>query len=375
VPEQAVIREANLHDLDELVRLEGSGFKSSDQFSREQLRYLLSRANATTFVIEEVGKVMGAAIMLWRRNSFIGRMYSLVVDPAFQGRGLGSKLMRSCEESAIRRGCKQLSLEVRADNERAMVFYKRHDYKVTETLPGFYADGANGLRMVKTLEDRGPADFTLEVPYYAQTLDFTCGPACLMMAMKYFTHQLALNRSLELMLWKEATLIFMTSGIGGCGPFGLAVAAERRGYQSRVILSDQRTPFLSSVRDQEKKDVIRLVHEQLKEEAESLGTISHYYNFTFEDIAQSMRGGAIPIVLISTYRLHKVKAPHWVIITGFDNRNVYFHDPYEGFYLDDKRQAQHLRIPIPEFRKMRRYGKNVQKSVVFISENQAIVEG
>ena len=368
MPEQAIVREANLNDLDDLVRLEQRGFKASDQFSREQLRYLLTRANATTFVVEEVGKIMGDAIILWRRNSYIGRMYSLVVDPAFQGQGLGSRLMRTCEESAIRRGCNQMSLEVRADNERAIVFYKRHDYEVTESLPGFYSDGANGLRMTKALEERAPAEFSLEVPYYAQTLDFTCGPACLMMAMKYFTPQLALNRSLELVLWKEATLIFMTSGTGGCGAFGLAVAAERRGYQSRVILSDQRTPFLSSVRDQEKKDVIRLVHEQLKEEAESLGSVSHYYNFTFEDIAQAMRGGAIPIVLISTYRLHKVKAPHWVIVTGFDSRNVYFHDPYEGFYMEDKRQAQHLRIPIPEFRKMRRYGKNLQKSVVFIAD-------
>ena len=121
MPEQAIIREANLNDLDELVRLEQRGFSVPDQFSREQLRYLLSRANATTFVIEEVGKIMGAAIILWRRNSYTGRMYSLVVDPSFQGQGLGRRLMRTCEESAIRRGCRQLSLEVRADNERAMV--------------------------------------------------------------------------------------------------------------------------------------------------------------------------------------------------------------------------------------------------------------
>jgi ribosomal protein S18 acetylase RimI-like enzyme len=370
VPEQSIIREAALNDLKDLVRLEQSGFKSIDQFSRQQLRYLLGRANATTYIVEEEGRVMGAATMLWRRNSSIGRLYSIVVDPAFQGRGLGSKLLRACEDAALRRGCTLLSLEVRAANEKAIVFYQRHGYQTTDSLPGFYADGASGLRMAKELEYREPADFSLEVPYYAQTLDFTCGPACLMMAMKYFSPQLALNRSLELMLWKEATLIFMTSGIGGCDPFGLAVAAERRCYQSRVILSDQRTPFLSSVRDQEKKEVIRLVHGQLKDEATSLGVISHYYNFTFEDIAQSMREGAIPIVLISTYRLHRVKAPHWVVVTGFDNRNVYFHDPYEGFYLEDQRQAQHLRITIPEFRKMRRYGKNVPKSVVFVSGPQ-----
>ena len=37
---------------------------------------------------------------------------------------------------------------------------------------------------------------------------------------------LTLDRTLELRVWREATTIFMTSGHGGCGPDGLALAAE-----------------------------------------------------------------------------------------------------------------------------------------------------
>jgi predicted double-glycine peptidase len=217
---------------------------------------------------------------------------------------------------------------------------------------------------VKPVTKRRQPGIRLAVPYYAQTLEFTCGPACLMMAMKYHDPRLTLDRSLELILWKEATLIFMTSGLGGCGPFGLAVAAQRRGFQARVVLADQQTAFLASVRSQEKKDVIRLVDAQLRAEAQALGVTQEYFNFTFEDIARAIRQNAIPIVLISTYRLHRVKAPHWVVVTGFDRRNVYFHDPYEGFYTG---QAQHVRIAIPEFRRLRRYGKAVNKSVIFVS--------
>ena len=121
------------------------------------------------------------------------------------------------------------------------------------------------------------------------------------------------------------------------------------------------------MRTEEKREVIRLVHQQLREEAQALGVQETYHSFTFEDIRQGMREGAVPIVLISTYRLHKAKAPHWVVVTGFDDRNVYFHDPYEGFYEDDRSKAQHLRIPIREFNKMGRYGKEIQKSVVFVS--------
>ncbi|MDE2089748.1 MAG: peptidase C39 family protein, partial [Gammaproteobacteria bacterium] len=36
------------------------------------------------------------------------------------------------------------------------------------------------------------------IPYYRQTLDFTCGPAALMMAMKALDSKLPFNRKLEL---------------------------------------------------------------------------------------------------------------------------------------------------------------------------------
>jgi ribosomal protein S18 acetylase RimI-like enzyme/predicted double-glycine peptidase len=367
--EQSVVRMATVKDLDALVRLEKIGF-SSDQFDRDQILYLLSEANATAFVVEHDGQVCGAAIMAWRKNAAIGRLYSIVIDPLFQGCGLGSKLLQVCEDAAVDRGCDRVSLEVRVDNKRAIALYERRGYSVTEPLPEYYADGGAGLRMVKTLTKRRQRGIRLAVPYYAQTLGFTCGPACLMMAMKYHDPRLTLDRSLELRLWKEATLIFMTSGLGGCGPFGLAVAAQRRGFQARVILADHQTPFLTSVRSQQKRDVIRLVDTQLREEAQALGVIQESFNCTFEDIAQALRRNAIPIALISTYRLHKVKAPHWVVITGFDRRNVYVHDPYEGFYSG---HAQHVRISIAEFRRMRRNAKAVNNSAIFVSRaRQAI---
>jgi hypothetical protein len=54
-----------------------------------------------------------------------------------------------------------------------------------------------------------------------------------MMAMKALDPAMELNRTLELRLWREATTIFMTSGHGGCGPYGLALSAYRRGFPWR----------------------------------------------------------------------------------------------------------------------------------------------
>lgn len=207
----------------------------------------------------------------------------------------------------------------------------------------------------------------LKIPYYGQTLEFTCGPACMMMAFKYFNPELKLTRSLEMTLWRESTLIFMTSGMGGCGPFGMALAARRRGYSARVVLSAEQPPFFSSVRSEYKRKIIRLVHEDLKAKCSSLGVKAGIYDFTLEDIAEEMSSGLVPIVLISTYRLHGDRAPHWVTLTGYDSEYVYFHDSYEGFYEHDIKLARNISIPLAEFNSMRRYGKDLYKCAIFIA--------
>lgn len=359
------IRPATAEDLDALVKLEQRGF-TSDRFSRDQLNYLVTRARATTLVLEYDGQVAGAAIILWRRGLTIGRIYNIVIDPNYHSKGFGARLLEVCELEAIRRGCTEASLEVRLDNRQAIGFYEKHGYRIHETIENYYTDGASALKMIKTLTQVRPKLLRLKVPYYAQTQEFTCGPACLMMAFKHFNAETSIGRKLELVLWKESTLVFMTSGIGGTGPFGLALAAQRRGFPTRVILSREQTPFFSSVRSEDKRRVIRLVHEDSKAKALALGVRADYYDFTFTEIAGELTQGRIPIVLISTYRLHGDHAPHWVAVTGFDDEFVYFHDPYEKFYEDEVHRARNVRIPIEQFSRMRRYGRDLYKSVIFV---------
>jgi hypothetical protein len=53
------------------------------------------------------------------------------------------------------------------------------------------------------------------VPFYGQTLEFTCGPAALMMAMAR-SARFAARPAHRIKLWRESTTIYMTSGHGGC---------------------------------------------------------------------------------------------------------------------------------------------------------------
>jgi len=205
------------------------------------------------------------------------------------------------------------------------------------------------------------------VPYYEQTLEFTCGPAALMMAMGALDAGIELNRRLELRLWRESTTVFMTSGHGGCGPFGLALAAHHRGFTVEVYVNDESALFVDSVRSAEKKQVICLVQEDFIAEMKQLAVPLHYRRISVDEMQAEFMQGAIPMVLISSYRIYQEKFPHWVVVTGFDERFIYVHDSYVD-YEKGKTVTDCVNMPIPRkaFAGMARYGKSGQRAVLII---------
>ncbi|MBI2170781.1 MAG: GNAT family N-acetyltransferase [Chloroflexi bacterium] len=145
------IQPATVTDLDALAELERIGFPL-DQYSNERLKYLLKHANASSYKVEASGRIQAYAMVLWRRASRVGHLYSIVTHPDFQGRGLGGALLSRLETDAAARGCDRIRLEVRADNTTAIRFYLDRGYKVVKELPGFYSEDAPGLRMAKRLQ-------------------------------------------------------------------------------------------------------------------------------------------------------------------------------------------------------------------------------
>jgi hypothetical protein len=188
-----------------------------------------------------------------------------------------------------------------------------------------------------------------------------------MMAMKALNPDLQLDRRLELRLWREATSIYMTTGHGGCGPYGLAAAAHKRGFQVEVFVK-QRGVFLSdSVRNPDKKEVMRIVEEDFLERLRDYAVPIHQRIIKFGEVQDLFAAGGIPIVLISSWRIYEHRAPHWVVITGFEQRFIYVHDPFvdadEGESVSD---CINMPIARREFERMARYGRSGQSAVVIL---------
>jgi Peptidase_C39 like family len=247
-----------------------------------------------------------------------------------------------------------------------LALFRRHGYRQFEEVLDYYEDHMDALRFEKSLAPHLHPEL-LKVPYYEQTLDFTCGPACLMMAMKALSPALELHRKLELRIWREATTIFMTSGHGGCSPYGLALAAYYRGFDLEVYVNESGVFLVDSVRSQEKKEVVRLVQEDMIEEIEQLPIALHYGSLGVDALQQKFEGGGIPVVLISSYRIYGERFPHWVVVTGFDAQYIYAHDPFVD-YAQGETVTDSINMPISrrEFQRMARYGRAGQKAIVIL---------
>jgi len=361
-----MIRRATPDDLDALVALEARCF-ATDRITRRSFRYLLTRAHSVTLVFEEDGAILAYALTLFSKVTALARLYSIAVDASLRGRGVGRRVLEASEREALDRGCVSMRSEVRLDNDASLALFRKAGYHQFDQVDDYYEDHMGALRFERTLAP--PLDLTqVPVPYYQQTTDFTCGPASLMMAMKALDPGLELDRKLELRLWRESTSIFMTSGHGGCGPYGLALSAHHRGYRVEVFVKESGVFMVETVRNPEKKEVMRLVEEDFLEEIETVGVPVHYRGIRFDEIQERFAAGGIPLVLISSWRIYGERLPHWVVLTGFCERFIYVHDPFVDVEEGETR-ADSVNMPIAraEFERMARYGRSGQRAVVIVS--------
>lgn len=237
--------------------------------------------------------------------------------------------MEAAEEYALQQRRPYLRLEVRKDNPAAIALYEKRGYRLFAQTPDYYEDHQDALRYQKRLLFLPDNAERLHLPWVQQTTPFTCGPACLMMALAALKQQPP-STTEELLLWREATTIFMTAGHGGCHPMGLALAARQRGLEARVWCNQTGPLFVDSVRDTEKKAVITTLHNYFVETCKAQSLPVCYEDFSAADLDDAIAAGSIVLVLISTWRLDGRKAPHWVAISGSDEECFYIHDPDPG---------------------------------------------
>ncbi|UPG94491.1 GNAT family N-acetyltransferase [Luteibacter aegosomatissinici] len=145
------VRRAEVSDLDDLVALEEATF-DTDRLSRAQYRKHLDSETAQVLVASaNHRRFLGTAVVFYRKGTTVARLYSIATKPQARGKGVGSALIEAAEDAARARGCRALRLEVRKDNQVAIRLYERMGYHRIGEYAKYYGDGADALRLEKSL--------------------------------------------------------------------------------------------------------------------------------------------------------------------------------------------------------------------------------
>ena len=334
-------RRATRQDLPALIELESLVF-SSDVIAPRQMKRFLQSQHSMIFIAQKQQQIAGYALLLFHQGTQLSRLYSIAVNPNFRGQQIAQHLVEICEQSALEQGSTTLRLEVRNDNIAAKNLYLKLGYKPLKTLIHYYDDLADGIRMQKRLTASLPKTL-LPMPLYIQTTPFTCGAACLLMAFSTLDKIFMPSRKEELQLWREATTIFMAAGHGGCSGHGLALAAKKRGFNVELWTRSDSTPFIDSVRDTNKKEVIEIVHQDFCQQADELGIHHIMAPPNNGEIERWIEKGKCVLLLISTYRFNGYKEPHWIILSGMNEQFFFIHDPHSEAKSDISSSAS---IPV-----------------------------
>jgi [ribosomal protein S18]-alanine N-acetyltransferase len=145
-----VARRACLVDIDALEALENKAF-DGDRLSRRSLRYYIAAETVVIRVMKQGGALAAYSLLAFRKGSKIARLYSIAVDPAFEGYGLGRALLKTCEKDARGHGCDAMRLEVRIDNKRAIALYEKNGFERFDEIEDYYEDGATAICLRKAL--------------------------------------------------------------------------------------------------------------------------------------------------------------------------------------------------------------------------------
>jgi [ribosomal protein S18]-alanine N-acetyltransferase len=161
------IRDFRLDDFETLWHVDQECFSPGISYSRPELKFYVRRRGSFTFVAEQLAenaaeqssektaaepvdaKIAGFIVTQTGRT---GHIITIDVIATARRSGVGSKLLRAAEDRLRTGGSRAVGLETAVDNLSALAFYKRHGYSVFETVPRYYSNGVDALRMKKELE-------------------------------------------------------------------------------------------------------------------------------------------------------------------------------------------------------------------------------
>ena len=119
---------------------------------KEFLEFLTKHEETDTYIWNDKdGNTVGFFVIIDFPNENMCELYNIGVDPKFQGKGYGKKMMSFAEELAKNNKRDKMKLVTNVKNIQAVDFYKRIEYRIIKEVPNYYGDGETRYLFEKKL--------------------------------------------------------------------------------------------------------------------------------------------------------------------------------------------------------------------------------
>jgi hypothetical protein len=150
-----------------------------------------------------------------------------------------------------------------------------------------------------------------------------------MMAMKYLDNDVHFGKGLEIDIWREGNLV----AVLGTSRFGLAYSAAVRGFSARVTSNTGGIDFVDKFVPPLNEQDMQLLKEQFYERrtrCKKMGVREKQETITSETLRKSLFVNHVPLIVTNSLFFSKEDLPHWIAVTGIDDKFMYFNNPSDA---------------------------------------------
>ncbi len=154
-PAAPVVRRAAESDVPALAALEAASL--DDPWPEDSLAVELTYPESLVLVAEQPGTTAPAGYAVYRALLGEGELLRLAVAPQARRRRIAGALLAAGDAALAAAGCDTCFLEVRADNQAAIAFYRAQGFHRIGRRRNYYGAGRDALLFARAVRPPRPA--------------------------------------------------------------------------------------------------------------------------------------------------------------------------------------------------------------------------
>ncbi len=162
----------------------------------------------------------------------------------------------------------------------------------------------------------------IKVPFYKSEKDTDCGPLALRMALAYLGEEHTFKEISEEERQIDTGLVWS---------IGIARAAKKLGFKTKFISTTNFNPEEDDIEYYKKysHDKAKIILKELSDEIKEMQIEVQEKNMSLKKLLNYVSKDSIPIALVNWFVIAGKDgfSGHFLTITGYDDENVYVHNP------------------------------------------------